>query len=160
MRGESTTRRQALRLLAAGGGIGLLAPLWAKGAAGPVAFEVWKDPSCGCCRDWIAHMEQNGFRAAVHDIGNSAARTRLGLPARYGSCHTALIGGYVIEGHVAASDVRRLLREKPQALGLTVPGMPIGSPGMDGSAYGGRRDSYETILVLPDGRSRVYQSHS
>lgn len=105
-------------------------------------------------------MEQNGFRAAVHDTGNSAARTRLGLPARYGSCHTALIGGYVIEGHVAASDVRRLLREKPQALGLTVPGMPIGSPGMDGSAYGGRRDSYETILVLPDGRSRVYQSHS
>lgn len=160
MRTASTTRRQALRLLAASSGIALVGPLWAQGTAGLLAFDIWKDPDCGCCRDWIAHMEQNGFRATVHDIGNSAVRARLGLPARCGSCHTALMGGYVVEGHVPASDVQRLLREKPQALGLAVPGMPIGSPGMDGAAYGGRRDPYDTLLVLPDGSSRVIQSHS
>jgi hypothetical protein len=96
----------------------------------------------------------------VYDTGNAAARARLGLPQRYGSCHTALINGYAVEGHVPASDVKRLLREKPQALGLALPGMPIGAPGMDGPAYGGRRDAYDTLLVLRDGRSRVFQRHA
>lgn len=122
--------------------------------------EVWKDASCGCCKDWIAHMEQNGFRVTAHDGGNNAVRARLGLAPQYGSCHTALVGGYVIEGHVHADDVRRLLREKPQALGLAVPGMPVGSPGMDGPAYGGRRDRYDTLLVLRDGSSRVFRHHA
>lgn len=105
-------------------------------------------------------MEQNGFRLTAHDTGNTAVRARLGLAARYGSCHTALVGGYVLEGHVHADDVRRLLREKPEALGLAVPGMPVGSPGMDGAVYGGRRDRYDTLLVLRDSTSRVFRSHA
>ena len=104
-------------------------------------------------------MEQHGFKVKVHDSGNNAVRARLGLPSKYGSCHTALVGGYLVEGHVPAEDVKRLLREKPQALGIAVPGMPIGSPGMDGPAYSGRRDGYDTLLVLRDGTSRVFQSH-
>ncbi|QIL72494.1 DUF411 domain-containing protein [Diaphorobacter sp. HDW4B] len=112
-----------------------------------IAVEVWKDPNCGCCGDWIKHMEDNGFSVKVHDSGNTAARAKLGLPARLGSCHTALVGNYLLEGHVPASDVHKLLKEKPKALGLAVPGMPVGSPGMDGPDYGGRKDPYDVLLV-------------
>ena len=104
-------------------------------------------PTCGCCHDWITHMQDNGFAVTAHDTGNTAVRAKLGLPQELGSCHTALIGGYVIEGHVPASDVRKLLAQKPKALGLTVPGMVIGSPGMDGPEYGGRKDPYDVLLV-------------
>ena len=159
MQSSHPRRRQALRLLgliAAGA-----APLaWAQKRAAPVEVEVWTDVNCGCCKDWIAHMEQHGFRLTAHDGGNNAVRARLGLAARYGSCHTALVGGYVVEGHVHADEVRRLLRDKPRALGLAVPGMPIGSPGMDGPAYGGQRDRYDTLLVQRDGSSTVFRSHS
>jgi hypothetical protein len=123
-------------------------------------IEVWKDPNCGCCKDWIAHVEQAGFNARVFDTGNNAARARLGMPPKLGSCHTALVQGYVIEGHVPAKDIERLLREKPQALGLAVPGMPIGSPGMDGPVYGGRRDRHDVLLVLKDGRTQVFQRYA
>lgn len=125
----------------------------------PADMEVWKDPNCGCCKDWVAHMQAAGFRVGVHDMGNTAVRQRLGLPAKLGSCHTALVGGYVIEGHVPAADVRRLLREKPQALGLAVPGMPVGSPGMDGALYGGRRDAFDVLLVSRDGSTSVFQHY-
>ena len=152
-----TTRRQWMTAIAAAAACAAL-PAWATSNA--TAVEVWKDPSCGCCQDWIEHMQANGFTVAVHDTGNTAVRARLGLAARYGSCHTALVGGYVLEGHVHADDVRRLLREKPEALGLAVPGMPVGSPGMDGAVYGGRRDRYDTLLVLRDGTSRVFRSHA
>ena len=155
-----SARRRALQWTAAGLAAFASGPLWAQRAAPATAVEVWKDASCGCCHDWIAHMEQNGFRLTAHDTGNNAVRARLGLAARYGSCHTALVGGYVLEGHVHADDVRRLLREKPEALGLAVPGMPVGSPGMDGAVYGGRRDRYDTLLVLRDGTSRVFRSHA
>lgn len=121
--------------------------------------EVWKDPNCGCCKDWIAHMEQSGFKTVVHETGNNAIRARLGLPAKYASCHTALVQGYVIEGHVPAADIRKLLGQKPQALGLAVPGMPVGAPGMDGSVYGGRQDRYDVLLVARDGSSTVMQSY-
>mgnify|MGYP001198639990 FL=1 len=123
-------------------------------------IEVWKDPSCGCCKDWIAHIEKSGFRVTVHESGNNVVRAQLGLPKKLGSCHTALIQGYVIEGHVPASDIQRLLKDKPQALGLAVPGMRVGSPGMDGPAYGGRRDRYEVLLVLKDGSSKVFNTYS
>ena len=123
-------------------------------------IEAWKDPSCGCCKDWIAHIEKSGFRVTVHESGNNAVRAQLGLPKKLGSCHTALIQGYVIEGHVPASDIQRLLKDKPQALGLAVPGMRVGSPGMDGPAYGGRRDRYEVLLVLKDGSSKVFNTYS
>lgn len=138
----------------------LLLPLvGARAAVGRPVVEVWKDPSCGCCKDWITHMEQSGFELRVHDSGNTAARARLGMPVKFGSCHTARIGGYTIEGHVPAREIQRLLQEKPQAVGLTVPGMPVGSPGMDGPAYGQRKDSYDVILVKADGSSTVYQSY-
>ena len=134
-------------------------PLLTRAAGKRTAVEVWKDPSCGCCNDWIAHMREHDFDVTAHDVGGNAVRARLGLPRRYASCHTALVEGYVVEGHVAAAEVRRLLHERPDALGLAVPGMPVGSPGMDGPVYGGRQDTYETLLVLRDGRSRVFQKH-
>ena len=119
-------------------------------------IEVWKSPTCGCCADWIRLLEAQGFRSTVHDVGNAAARARLGIPVELGSCHTARVDGYVIEGHVPGRDIRRLLRERPQAIGLAVPGMPVGSPGMDAAIYGGRRDPYDVLLVLRDGSTRVW----
>lgn len=142
---QKTTRRHALHLLAAAAGMAALPALAASPAKIPM--EVWKDPNCGCCKDWIVLMEQAGFSVKVHDTGNTAVRAKLGLPAQYGSCHTALVGGYVVEGHVHAADIHKLLKEKPKALGITAPGMPIGSPGMDGPEYDGRKDPYDVLLV-------------
>lgn len=122
-------------------------------------IEVWKDPNCGCCKDWMAHLEANGFAVKAHNAGSTAARRRLGLPDRYGSCHTATVDGYVVEGHVPATDIQRLLRDKPKALGLSVPRMPIGSPGMDGPEYGGRKDPFDVLLVQRDGQASVYASY-
>lgn len=130
------------------------------GRAKPPLVEVWKDVSCGCCHDWITHMKANGFEVRAYDVGNVAARQRLGVPAKLGSCHTALVDGYAIEGHVPASEVQRLLRERPQAVGLVVPGMPIGSPGMDTPAYGGRRDAYSVLLLGKDGNTGIYASYT
>ena len=137
-------------------------PAWALAQRAPAAtaIDVWKSPTCGCCKDWIAHLQANGFAARVHDNGNTDQRAALGMPIRYGSCHTALVGGYAIEGHVPAREVRRLLAEKPKAIGLAVPAMPLGSPGMDGPEYGGRRDAYDVFLVLKDGSAKVYRSYT
>ena len=148
-------------LLAAVGllGAAIVAPRLARAATDPMAVEVWKDPNCGCCKDWVAHMQDNGFAVTVHDSGNNAVRTRLGLPQKLGSCHTALVGGYLLEGHVPAGDVRKLLAQKPKALGLAVPGMPVGSPGMDGAVYGGRRDPHDVLLVARDGSTSVFSSY-
>lgn len=121
--------------------------------------EVWKDPQCGCCDDWITYLERNGFAVRAFNTGNIAARQRLGLPERYGSCHTARVDGYVIEGHVPAPDIRRLLQERPQALGISVPGMPIGSPGMDGPLYRGRQDPFHVLLIGRDGSSTIWASY-
>ena len=140
-------------------GTALIAPRLVRAATG-TPIEVWKDPSCGCCHDWVSHMEANGFSVTIHDTGNNAVRARLGLPQKLGSCHTALVGGYLIEGHVPASDVRALLQQKPKALGLAVPGMPVGSPGMDGEVYGNRRDPYDVLLVARDGSTRVFKSYN
>ncbi len=139
----------------------LMLPLAGMAAAPKsIAMEVWKDPSCGCCKDWIALMEQAGFSVKVSDTGNNGVRAQMGLPNKLGSCHTARVGGYVIEGHVPAREIKRLLREKPDALGLAVPGMKVGSPGMDGPAYKGRKDPYEVLLVRRDGSTSVYQSYA
>lgn len=163
-------RRQWFERAAALAAVGLL-PAWAYGTSGTVTnpatapagalplLQVWKDPNCGCCKDWITYLERDGFKVQLFDTGNTAVRKRLGLPMAFASCHTGLIGGYVIEGHVNASEIRRLLKEKPKALGLAVPGMPVGSPGMDGPEYGNRRDPYDVVLVNQDGSSRVYQSY-
>ena len=154
------SRRHLLRLLSAGAAASLASPLWARPAANATPVTVWKDPNCGCCKDWIAHMEQSGFSASVADEGNNAARARLGVAQKFASCHTALVQGYVIEGHVPVADIQRLLKEKPKALGLAVPGMPIGSPGMDGPAYGGRRDAYQVLLIQKDGSAQVFTSYA
>jgi hypothetical protein len=139
-------------------------PGWALAQSAPasanVLVQVWKDPNCGCCKDWMVHLEANGFRTQAFDTGNTAMRSRLGMPQKIGSCHTALVGGYVIEGHVPAREIQRLLKEKPSALGLTVPRMPIGSPGMDGPEYGGRKDPYEVLLVAKDGSTTVFQRYT
>jgi hypothetical protein len=126
--------------------------------SGPL-LQIWKGPSCGCCKDWITHLHANGFRTQFEDSGNSDARQRLGVDIKYGSCHTALVGGYAIEGHVPAREIHRLLKERPKAIGLAVPAMPMGSPGMDGPEYEGRKDPYDVLLLTLGGGARLYQSY-
>ncbi|WP_198140675.1 DUF411 domain-containing protein [Polaromonas naphthalenivorans] len=150
-------RRFLLQALASLAGSATLAPgLMAQTRP---QVEVWKDPDCGCCKDWVSHLEASGFQVRVHDSGNAQARARLGVPDKLGSCHTAQVGGYALEGHVPARDIQRLLKERPKAVGLAVPGMPVGSPGMDGPIYNGRKDPYDVLLIQADGSSRVYQSY-
>lgn len=131
----------------------LLALPFAAGAANPV-IEVYKTATCGCCKQWIKHLEANGFTVKAQDVANTGDyRAKFGIPADYGSCHTARVGGYAVEGHVPASDIKRLLAEKPQARGLAVPGMPMGSPGMEGP----RSDPYDVLLVKEGGKAEVYR---
>jgi hypothetical protein len=147
-------RRQTVLALAAfAAGVGTRLA----GAAAPVAIEVWKSPTCGCCGEWVKHIEAAGLRATVRDTGNNAARARLGIPVALGSCHTAEVAGYAIEGHVPAREIRRLLAERPDARGLAVPGMPIGSPGME---QGSRRDAYDVLLVRKDGTTAVFAAYA
>ena len=154
----SPVRRRLLGSLLFGAfATSFIAPRQASASA--LQIKVWKSPTCGCCNDWIAHLESNGFSATRYDVGNNDARKRLGMPVRFGSCHTAEIGGYAIEGHVPARDILRLLEEKPQAIGLSVPAMPRGSPGMDGPEYGGVRDPYDVLLIGDDGKASVFQSY-
>ncbi len=163
---STDTRRRPLLVWIGALAVGVVcAPVLAQSKPGRIQatakpqLEVWKDPSCGCCQDWIAYMEKSGFAVKVHDSGNNARRAQLGIAQQYGSCHTATVGGYAVEGHVPASDILRLLKERPAGIGLAVPGMPIGSPGMDGPEYGGRRDAYQVLLLQADGSSSVFQNH-
>jgi hypothetical protein len=138
----------------------VLSPVVAAAQFSKPLIEVWKSPTCGCCNEWIKHLEQNGFRIKAYDKGNNAIRKELGMPLKFGSCHTATINGYVIEGHVPAKEIHRLLKEKPKALGLSVPEMPIGTPGMDTPEYGGQVDPYNVLLVQRNGSSTVYQAYT
>lgn len=151
---QATDRRR--RLVLASLLVGL--PGLALAAPEKPRVEVWKSPYCGCCKDWVAHLEAEGFAVQVHEVGDlDGARRRLGMPERYASCHTAKVGNYLLEGHVPATDIRRLLNEKPRAIGLAVPGMPVGSPGMDGPAYRGRKDPYQVLLVGSAGGAKVFR---
>lgn len=152
---DAVTGRRAL--LVAGGA--LLVAVHLPASAKAVFAEVWKDPNCGCCKDWVAHLERNGFKVKVHDVGNDAIRTRLGVESRYAACHTALIGGYAVEGHVPAREILRLLKDRPAAIGLAVPGMPVGSPGMDGEMYGHRHDAYSVLLLARGRAPTIYQRY-
>ena len=128
--------------------------------ANPGQMEVFKSPTCGCCSAWVEHMVRAGFDVAVHDVDQEALWTmkaRAGVTQELRSCHTAFISGYFIEGHVRAADVHQLLSERPSALGLSVPGMPIGSPGME---MGDQRDAYDTFLVLKNASTEVFYGHS
>ena len=128
-------------------------------AATSTRIEVYKSPTCGCCSAWVEHMTRAGFEMDARDLAQDslyAFKARSGITPELASCHTAMVDGYVIEGHVPAGDVERLLAERPNALGLAVPGMPIGSPGME---VGNQRDAFETLLLLRDGSTEVFERH-
>ena len=121
-----------------------------------VAITVYKSPSCECCNKWVDHLEDNGFNVnTVNKYDMKSIKTREGVPRQLSSCHTALVGGYVIEGHVPASDIKRLLKEQPDVSGLSVPGMPMGSPGMEGD----RKDAYNVMTFTKDGGSTIFSQH-
>ncbi|WP_116520084.1 DUF411 domain-containing protein [Achromobacter insuavis] len=145
-------------ILAAALSLPLYTPVLALAQAAP-KVQVWKTPTCGCCEDWVKHMRDNGFEVTTHDVQDTGAVRRNAGMADYGSCHTAVVDGYAIEGHVPASDVRRLLLEKPDAAGLAAPGMPLGSPGMDGPEYGGRKTPHDVLLVDKRGGAKVFQAY-
>jgi len=121
-----------------------------------VTVELYKSPYCGCCGKWAEHITKAGFTVKTHEVDDvPGTRKKLGMPEKLGSCHTAKVGNYLLEGHVPAADIKRLLKEKPKALGLAVPGMPAGSPGMDIP----NSPPYETLLVQNDGSTRVFAKH-
>lgn len=124
-----------------------------------LSIEVWKPATCECCGNWVKHLEANGFAVKVN-ANEPAALERLkaqvGIDGKLASCHTAKIGGYVIEGHVPASDIKRLIAERPEAIGLAVPGMPLGSPGME---QGAEFERYDVLLLNKDGTTEVFASH-
>ena len=118
--------------------------------------DVWRTPSCGCCMAWVDHMRAGGFDLTVSDLPRSelnAKKSVLGVAGKFAGCHTAKIGDYVIEGHVPAADVQRLMSEKPDAIGLSVAGMPAGSPGMEA---GGSSEPYDVLLIKKDGSSEIF----
>jgi len=142
-------------LLGAVAALPLLQMLPAMAAASKV--HVYKNPGCECCTAWVEHLRAAGFSVDVTETGDtSAVRKRLGMPERLASCHTGVVDGYALEGHVPAADVKRLLAARPQAVGLAVPGMPVGSPGME---YGDRKEPYEVLLVDRKGRETVFASY-
>lgn len=144
-------RRFALTALAAGA-VSLALPALAAASLPPV--DVYKSPTCGCCGAWVDHLKAAGFSVRVVEVDDTAqARKRLGLPEKFGSCHTGVVDGYVVEGHVPAAEIKRLLSSRPAAIGLAVPGMPIGSPGME---YPGRSDPHEVLLIDRKGRESVF----
>lgn len=117
---------------------------------------VYKSPTCGCCSEWVKHLKENGFSVKTEDLHNvNPIKAELGVPNQLRSCHTAKVGDYVIEGHVPAKDISRLLKEKPQVSGLAVPGMPMGSPGMEGP----RKDRYDVLTFQMNGKTSVYTSY-
>jgi hypothetical protein len=119
---------------------------------------VYKSKSCGCCAKWVEHVRANGFETTVHDDEEmDRLKNEMGVPLPVRSCHTALVGAYLIEGHVPAADIQRLLVERPKIAGLAVPGMPAGTPGMAGSHQ--EEGGYEVVAFQADGSTRVFASH-
>lgn len=117
---------------------------------------VYKTPTCGCCKAWVSAMEDAGFTVEVHDVPDIApVKQAAGVPSELQACHTARIGAYVVEGHVPAADIRRLLAERPDVAGIATPGMPVGSPGMEGPY----NDRYDVMTFGTDGRTTVFASH-
>lgn len=166
---EAPSRRQFLSVALQAAGLLVALPLIARQAhaqprpssqpAGShtalPAMTVYKDAECGCCKEWVKHVQKAGFVVTAYDMPDmNAVKTRFGVPGALQSCHTAVVGAYVLEGHVPADLVARLVREKPAALGLAVPGMPQGSPGMEGPD----KDKYDVVLFERSGKTRVYAS--
>ncbi len=129
-------------------------------AAAKTLIQVYKSPTCGCCKAWVEHIRAAGFQTEVFDVSDSDLQDRkakLGVGPKLASCHTAVVNGYVIEGHVPAADIERLLREKPAIAGLAAPGMPVGSPGME--MPNGRADKYDVVAFTKAGTTRVFAHH-
>ena len=146
-------RREWLRRSLGGAAAMLVTGALPAGALAPVRVTVYKDAGCGCCRVWVTHLEGHGFAVTSHDVSEMAQiKANLGVPSALQSCHTAVVDGYVVEGHVPADLVQKLLRERPKVAGLAVPGMPMGSPGMEGS----RKDPYDVLTFDAKGQTRVY----
>lgn len=123
-------------------------------------IQVYKSPTCGCCKNWVDHIRANGFQTEIFDITDEelqARKAKLGVGPRLASCHTAIVNGYVVEGHVPAADIQRMLKEKPAIIGIAAPGMPVGSPGME--VPGGRKDTYDVVAFSKGGATRVYARH-
>lgn len=150
-----TTLRR-LRLLAASVALIALGAASAAGVSGPPSptITVYKSPTCGCCNKWVDHMRAAGFKVVTEDMDDlTETKATLGVKPNLASCHTAVVDGYVIEGHVPADLVQRLLEERPKVAGLAVPGMPMGSPGME---MGGEKDPYQVLTFDKQGKTAVY----
>ena len=120
-------------------------------------FKMFRHPGCGCCLAWVKHLTDAGHEVVIRNTEQMAeVKARVGVPAAAQSCHTAIVEGYVIEGHVPVADIERLLAERPDAIGLAVPGMPMGAPGME---HGDHVQPYEVLLLLKDGTTRVFARH-
>ena len=143
--------RKSFRLIVATG-------LLALGSAAHAAtMTVHKSASCGCCSKWVEHVQKHGFSVKVVNVDDiMAVKAKAGIPDRLASCHTSMVGGYVIEGHVPAADIKKLLASKPKAKGLALPGMPMGSPGME---HGDHRQPFQTLLVKADGSTAIFARH-
>lgn len=134
----------------------LLAPASARAAPAAPVIQVYKTPTCGCCHAWVDHLRANGFTVKATDVEDTSPyRSKHKVPAELASCHTGVVAGYALEGHVPAADIKRLLAERPKAHGLAVPRMPMGSPGMEGD----RKDPFDVILIRQDGKQAVYRHY-
>lgn len=136
----------------------LIPPALAHTDAGPkpVEMTVYKDANCGCCKAWIEHLRKHGFKVTAHDTRDmNAVKQNFGVKADLQSCHTGIVNGYVVEGHVPAADIKRLLKERPKIAGLAVPGMPMGSPGMEGPTV----EKYSVIAFDKAGGTKVFAKH-
>jgi hypothetical protein len=148
-------RRQWLRASFTGAATVAIARRLPALSAAPIAITVYKSPTCGCCKEWVTHVEKNGFKATVHDLPEAdlqSTKKTLGIPDALRSCHTAVSGRYAFEGHVPADLVKKVIAEKAAIIGLAVPGMPQGSPGMET----GRKDAYDVVAFEKNGKTRVY----
>lgn len=126
-------------------------------AANAASMTVMKSPSCGCCSKWVEHVRAHGFDVNVVNVEDiMAVKAKAGIPEKLASCHTTKVGGYVVEGHVPAADIKKLLAQKPKARGIAVAGMPAGSPGMEAGSF---KQPYETILIKADGSTSVFARH-
>lgn len=152
-------RSPRLRLIVlASVGLGALAIAVNAQRSDEPTVSVYKTPTCGCCRKWVDHLKANGFSVRTTDLDNlDAVKVKYGVPSDFGSCHTAVVSGYVVEGHVPAKDIQRLLRERPKIAGLAVPSMPAGSPGME--IPGGKVQPYRVLTFDKNGTSSVYASY-
>jgi hypothetical protein len=126
-------------------------------AANAAALTVYKSASCGCCGKWVEHVQKHGFTVKVVNVDDvRAVKAKAGIPDKLASCHTSMVGGYVVEGHVPAADIRKLLAQKPKAKGIAVAGMPMGAPGME---HGDHREPFQTVLIKADGSTATFARH-